>query len=248
MSELLDLIQRRRSSRVAFDPNRRVPKEDLMKILLAASWSPTAHNMQNFEVVVVDDPKQLHAIGDIKSGLSEVFIRENYEQLSFSEEELRRKKTGVLAAMFPPSWRDPKMFSKLEEAAFAEGPSFMKSTIRDCPTLLFVTYDSTRRAPASERDVLGFISLGCVMQNMWLMAEELGIGFQILSAFSSDRAENEVRKILGIPDHLKIGFTARLGYPKSESVESLKKYLRVRRNIGDFSYRNRYGIKIDWAG
>jgi|ERR1035437_9249303 nitroreductase len=245
MSEILDLIQRRRSSRVPFDPNRQVPAEDLKKILSAASWSPTAHNMQNFEVVVVDDPSQLHAIGDIKSGLSEVFIRENYEQLSFSEEELRRKKTGVLAAMFPPSWRDPKMFSKLEEVAFAEGPSFMKSTIRDCTTLLFVTYDSTKRAPASDGDVLGFISLGCVMQNMWLMAEELGIGFQILSAFSSDRVENEVKKILEIPKHMKIGFTARLGYPKAESVESLKKYLRIRRDVGDFSYRNRYGIKID---
>jgi len=245
MSEILELIKRRRSSRVPFDPNRQVPPEDLEKILSAASWSPTAHNMQNFEVVIVDDPGQLHAIGDIKSGLSEAFIRENYQQLSFSEEELRRKKTGVLAAMFPPSWRDPKMFSKMEEVAFAEGPSFMKDTIRDCTTLLFVIYDSTKRAPASEGDVLGFISLGCVMQNMWLMAEELGIGFQILSAFSSDRVENEVKEILAIPEHLKIGFTARLGYPKPEYAQRLKQYLRVRRDVGDFSYRNRYGIRSD---
>ncbi len=245
MSEILELMKRRRSSRGPFDPNRQVPPEDLEKILSAASWSPTAHNMQNFEVVIVDDAGQLHAIGDIKSGLSEVFIRENYQQLSFSEEELRRKKTGVLAAMFPPSWRDPKMFSKMDEVAFAEGTSFMKDTIRDCSTLLFVTYDSSKRAPASVGDVLGFISLGCVMQNMWLMAEELGIGFQILSAFSSDRVEDEVKKILAIPEHLKIGFTARLGYPKPEYANNLKQYLRVRRDVQDFSYRNRYGVKAD---
>jgi hypothetical protein len=27
--------------------------------------------------------------------------------LSFSEEELRRKRTGVLATTFPPAWRKP---------------------------------------------------------------------------------------------------------------------------------------------
>jgi len=244
MSNLLELIRKRRSSRVPFDPGRAVKMQDLNAILTAASWSPTAHNMQNFEAIVVDDPRTLHAIGEIKSGLSETFIRENYQQLSFSEEELKRKKTGVLAAMFPPSWRDPKLFSRLEEAAFAEGPSFMSSTIRDCPTLLFVTRDSRRRAPASEGDVLGFISLGCVMQSMWLMAAELGIGFQILSAFSAERVEAEVQKILGIPAHLKIAFTVRLGYPKPEAAAGLQHYLRVRREVPDFSFHNRYGARL----
>src|ERR1039458_3230702 len=116
----------------------------------------------------------------------------------------------------------------------------MKSTIRDCTTLLFVTYDSTKRAPASDGDVLGFISLGCVMQNMWLMAESLGIGFQILSAFSADRVEREVKKILEIPEAMKIGFTVRLGYAKIDDHIALKKYPSVRREIEDFSYRNRY--------
>ena len=174
MFEILELIKRRRSSRVPFDPTHQIRLDDLKQILDAASWSPTAHNMQNFEILVVDDPNKLQAVGEIKSALSEVFIRENYEQLSFSEEELQRKKTGVLAAMFPASWRDPKLFSKLEDVAFAEGPSFMKDTIRDCPALLFVTYDSRKRAPASEGDVLGLISLGICgsWQSHW------GLGFR----------------------------------------------------------------------
>jgi nitroreductase len=245
MQEILELIKQRHSSRIPFDPARKISLTDLKKILEAASWSPTAHNMQNFEIIVVDDVNTLETIGEIKSAISEVFIKENYAQLSFSEEELRQKKTGVLAAMFPPSWRDPKLFSKLDEVAFAEGPSFMKETIRHSPTLLFVTYDSRKRAPASEGDVLGFISLGCVMQNMWLMSESLGIGYQILSAFSSDKVEKQVKKILEIPEHMKIAFTVRLGYPKKESAESLKQYLRVRRDVADFSYHNQYGNKLE---
>ena len=35
-----------------------------------------------------------------------------------------------------------------------------------------------RRSPG---DVLGMMSLGCVMENMWLMAESLGIRFHILA-------------------------------------------------------------------
>ena len=78
--EILKLIQERRSARGAFDPERPVAKGDLMQILEAGRWSPTAHNMQNFEIVVVDDKKLLQAIGAIRHPVSEVFIRENYER------------------------------------------------------------------------------------------------------------------------------------------------------------------------
>ncbi len=66
--------------------------------------------------------------------------------------------------------------------------------------LLIVIYDARKRAPASEGDVLGLISLGCVMENMWLMAHVLGIGFQVMSVFSGDLEEEKVKKILEIPE------------------------------------------------
>ena len=49
------------------------------KILEAARWAPTAHNMQNFEIVVVDDKKSLAAISEIKRSPNLTFIRENYQ-------------------------------------------------------------------------------------------------------------------------------------------------------------------------
>jgi nitroreductase len=83
------------------------------------------------------------------------------------------------------------------------------------------------------------ISLGCLMQNMWLVASSLGIGFHIQSALSAPRVESEVKKLLGVPEPLRIGFACRIGYPLEEP-----KYLRVRRDIGDFAHRNRYGTKL----
>ncbi len=211
MSDILALIRERRSVRGPFDPERPVSMPDLEQILEAARWSPTAHNMQNFEILVVDAREVLAGLGDISSPVSEIFIRENYAQLAFSEEELRRRKVGILGAMFPAAWRTPG--ADFEQVARESAPSFLRDTIKDSPTVLIVTYDPRKRAPASEGDVLGFISLGCVMENMWLVAQSLGIGCQIMSVFSGDAVEEQVKQILAIPEYMKIAFAARLGYP-----------------------------------
>jgi nitroreductase len=100
MTDILKLIQQRQSTRVPHDPNRPVAKDDLRQIIEAARWAPTAHNMQNFEILVVDDKKVLEKIGNIKSQVSEAFIRENNQQLSFSEEELLQKRLGSLVLCF----------------------------------------------------------------------------------------------------------------------------------------------------
>ena len=235
MSETLKIIQERQSARVPFDKNHPITKEDLLKILEAAKWTPTAHNMQNFDIIVVDDAAVLEKIGCIKSRISEEFLRENYEQLSFSREELLKKKTGILGAMFPPEWVDP---AKISDAVKNAQPMPISQSIRGSPTLLFVVYDSRKRAPASHGDILGFMSLGCLMENMWLVAQSLGIGLQILSAFSAPPVEAEIKKLLGVPEYMKIAYTCRLGYPTSAG-----KYLRVRRDIEDFAYHNKFGNK-----
>ena len=113
MVDFLKLIQERRSMRCPFDPDRPVAKEDITKILEAAKWAPTPHNMQNFEVLVVDKKDVLDRLGGIKSHVTETFLRENYAQLSFSEEELLTKKVGLLGTAFPSSWRDPQISKKL---------------------------------------------------------------------------------------------------------------------------------------
>ena len=85
-------------------------------------------------------------------------------------------------------------------------------------------------------DVLGFLSLGCVMENMWLMAQEMGIGFQVMSVFGSTSVEKKVKRILNIPEYMKIAFAWRLGYP----ISGPSKYFRVRRDIETLAHHNRF--------
>jgi nitroreductase len=237
---ILKLIQQRKSSRVPFDPRRPVGKRQLRQIMEAARWTPTAHNMQNFEVLVVDDAKLLQRLGEVESRTSLEFLRENLQQLSSSRKELLQKKVGILGTNFPPSWRDP---AKLEETVRESPHQRLSQTINGSPTLLIVVYDSRKRAPASKGDVLGILSLGCLMENMWLVAESRGIGFQVMSVFSGDLVERSVKRLLSIPEHMKIAYAIRLGYP----IRKPTGYLRVRRDIERIAHHNRYGDIGNWG-
>lgn len=236
MSDLLTIIQKRYSERAPFDSDKQVPKADMEKILEAARWAPTSHNMQNFEVVIVDDETVLKRFSDLNASPSPDFIRENFEQLSMTEEELSQKRVGILGTQFPPTWQDRALL----ETAIKERPLLnLGMLVNGAPTILLLLYDTRKRAPASPGDMLGAVSLGCVMENMWLMAESLNIGFQMLSMFGSP-VQKEVKKILDIPDHMVVLCAIRLGYPFARSES-----LRIRRETGSFAYRNAYGKKFE---
>jgi len=226
-------IKARCSSRVPFDSERFVPDRDLQRILEAARWAPTPHNMQNFEIIVVDDPAILEKIAAVRSSPSETFLRENYQQLCFSEDELLRRRTGLLASMFPLSWRtsdaSPGDSKEMQH-------SFLGFALQDSPMLLIALHDTRKRAPASEGDLLGVMSLGCLLQNMWLMAGALGVSVQVLSALSEGNTEPMLHQILDIPGYMRIAFACRLGYPRAAPG----KYLRVRREVPEFTHYNRY--------
>jgi nitroreductase len=234
MNAMSKAIKNRLSARGPYDLHRSVSQEDLQQILEAARWAPTAHNMQNFEIILVDDKTLLKKLGNLKSPVSQAFIRENHALLSFSVEELKQRKVGILGTWFPAFMRDLSIKPTAEEKT----SSFQGSLVKKNPVLLVVVFDPGKRAPASRGDTLGFMSLGCVMQNMWLMASSLGLSFHIVSSFNDGAVETKAKKILGIPKNLKIAFTCRLGYASSS-----ERYLRVRRDVKDFTSYNRYGDK-----
>ena len=148
---------------------------------------------------------------------------------------LKRKKIGILAAGFPPDWVDP---TKISQVARESAPIPLENSIRGSPTLLMVFYDPRKKAPAQAVDVYGFMSLGCLMENIWLAAQSLGISMQILSLSATVSVEKELKQILEVPEHLKIAYTIRLGYPIVQV-----KHLQVRRDITDFTHYNKFGSK-----
>ena len=77
------------------------------------------------------------------------------------------------------------------------------------------------------------------MENMWLMAQSLGISVHILSMFSRITVEKEVKRVLHVPEYMKVAFAVRLGYPVSKQA----KRLRVRRDMEMLTHHNEFGNK-----
>jgi len=59
----------------------------------------------------VDDPNTLTLIGKLPAEMSEDYLKENYALLSTSEAELRKRKIGTLATIYPRAWVDPEAWS-----------------------------------------------------------------------------------------------------------------------------------------
>ena len=232
--ELLDLMMARHSARGAFDPDRPLDPDVLHLILRAATWAPTAHNMQNFEFVVVRDKSLLQRLSELQSAASPEFIKENYAQLSFSDDELAAKKTGLLASQFPPEW----VSAEAQEGRLAPEPAPLGPQVSDGPVLMVMHYDPSRRAPSSEGDFLGNISLGCVIENMWLMATSLGIGFHIISSLAGEPLVGQVKQLLAIPEGRQVALAIRLGYELEDAQTP-----RVRRELTDFVSRDNWAPK-----
>lgn len=224
------LIETRHSSRVPFDPAWRVTEHEIAQLIEAARWAPTAHNMQNFRLVVVDDPATLAELAAIRSRISPEFIVENYAQLSWSEDELEHRGTGLLGTMFPPAWwtDDPACAPRDASRSLGE-------VVAGAPLVIVVVYDPTRRAPASEGDQLGLISLGCVLENMWLIAAAARLDAQVVSAFATGGAEPEVKRVLGVPSAWRVAFALRVGHALVASHAH-----RVRRSPAAIVVRNRF--------
>jgi len=232
--ELIQLIKERKSSRIPFDENRPVDPNTLQTVLEAATWAPTAHNMQNFEIIVVDDKSVLKKLSELKSSVSPVFLQENYPQLSFSEEELKKRKTGILASQFPPSWLSPEA----QQGKLHQPASGLGKMVSNGPVLLLILYNPNHRAPASEGDFLGVMSLGFMLENLWLTATAQGLNVHIVSAFGNEPLANEVKNLLDIPSELMITLGIRLGYTEKD-----ERRLRVRREVKDFVSYNQYRKK-----
>lgn len=232
--DILQLAQKRKSSRMPFDENRAIAPDDLHIILEAAAYAPTAHNMQNFQIVVIDDKSLLSALSELDSPpVSPEFIQENLREVSFTEDELNRRKTGMLASQFPPAWFTPEA---RQGRIDAQPQHKLGEEVRKGPILLLVLYDPNRRAPGSEGDFLGIMSLGFMMENMWLAATAQDIGLRIISAFGDDPLASEVKKIIGIPSSLKIALGCRLGYPIGKGTVKA----RLHRDVQDFVFMNKY--------
>jgi len=146
-----------------------------------------------------------------------IVLRNGTENMSTARESIRlqiqrnAKKLG-LASMFIPSLRKKgKTFSKrLNEMSKTGIPSMGVAPV-------YIVVAERKGFPPVEKQ-----SIAHVMENMWLKATALGLGFQLISATGMMSKDKEFMSLLG----LKIGDYelggCLIGYPKSPAQKSEK--------------------------
>ena len=110
-----------------------------------------------------------------------------------------------------------------------DGAATMIAALGEAPVIIFVT-GPVIYPPAAPIEQFTWSALYPAAQNILLAARALGLGSVFTTLHMT--AEATVRKVLGLPDHIKIAATIPLGWPDAK-FGPVK-----RRPVEDFVHRN----------
>ena len=181
MVDLTETIQQRRSIRRY--TQKPISPEKIRKILEAATWSPSAHNAQPWQFIVLFEEESKCNLAD---AMGEAWLRE-------------LKKDGI-----------PKLTRESSVRSSADKFSTAPALILACLTLEAMDSYPDEKRKLIEHE-LAVQSLGAAIQNLLLTAHAEGIGacWYCAPTFCKDA----VRKTLKIPKEIEPQALITLGYP-----------------------------------
>lgn len=152
MSDLLKLIEARRSIRKFKD--KPVPKEDMLKIIKAASMAPSGSNQQNWHFIVIADKATKEKMADavrqaIKDLLSKVSSKKAQEEIS--------------------SYSRYFTF-------FSQAPVVICAVEKPYDSLIGRLIEKYRPAYSREKSTSGIQGVAAAIENLLLAAAALGYG------------------------------------------------------------------------
>jgi nitroreductase len=182
-----------------------VPREAIEKLIDAATKAPNGGNHQPWEFIVITDRDLIAKVGQI----------------------YREAWLGALGATPPPN-----------ESSVYRAARYLAHHMPEVPAMILVCADHTRGSTPytpGEPIVRGRYasSIWLAVQNLFLAARSLGIGTRLTTAHL--RREEEVKALLGIPDHVETMALIPLGYPQGRFGPT------SRRPAREVTSYNRYG-------
>ena len=236
-----ELVKFRRSSRWLFSTRKQIPDGDLNKILEAARHAPTPHNRQPYEIIVVKDREVIKQISEVEIRLSKEEV-DGHIFWTKSKEELESKGVGVQVDVVPKFVHDLKDKPELidDDEFWKKTMGLFSTVIQAASVLLIVIFNPKLPGIGPLKNVWGMLSVGAVMQNIWLAANDLGISANLVSSQTMTvESKRKLHEILHVPKEYRILFLFRLGYEGK-----FGKYgTPYRRKLEDFVHLDRFSNK-----
>jgi nitroreductase len=224
--DIFETIVNRRTTNTAF-ADKKVSHEHIEMLIKMASHAPSHFNSQPWRFIVITDESVIGKIakiaGDSMVQLMEDgrFWKQYRKYFRFSEEEIEKTKDGIhidhVPAVLKPfvrtvfsekggkvmaKFKVPRILGNDEEKLVARSPVLF---------VILLTKDEYKKEELS--GFYSVISMGAVIQNLWLTTTALGIGMQFISTPGEIPENwNAISSLLGVPDDYEMMAIFRMGY------------------------------------
>jgi nitroreductase len=261
-ADLFEAIRTRRTTNGAFKPDP-IDPEHLRTILEMASHAPSHFNSQPWRFLVIQDAACRAAIADIAGHSMRMLIEEGtfWQRYSkyfrFSQDEVDRTSDGIhfdnMPAMLKPFARyvlSPKGGAVINKFQVPRvlGHDAHK-LVAASPLLLGITLTRNEYQPDQLSGLYSVISLGAVIQTIWVTANALGIGMQFVSTPMEVEGQWEkIVELLEVPDDQALLVLFRLGYvDPSVKRPTIDWSSPQRKGIAELAFAERWGVPLDRA-
>ncbi len=256
---LFDAIVNRKTTNTAF-ADKKVSDEHVETLIKMASHSPSHFNSQPWRFIIIEDESLIKKIARI-SGDSMVqlmddgrFWKQYRKYFRFSEEEAEITKDGIHIDHLP-AYLKPFAKSIFSEAGGKVISKFKVSRILGndeeklvaASPILFVillTKDEYKKDQLS--GLYSVISMGAVIQTLWLTTTSLGIGMQFIST-PGEIPENwkAISELVNVSEDYEMMAIFRMGYIDPDIKRpSIDWKSSQRKSVDELAFKNKFGNRL----
>lgn len=257
--DLHEAIRRRHTTNGAFADRPIEPRHKRLILELAAR-APSHFNSQPWRFIVVEDAERRQRLGEIAGDSMRQLMEEGrfFQQyrrfFRLTPEEVEQTKDGIHFDHVPSVL---KPFTKylFTERAVAMLNTFQvprvlandaRKLVATSPMLLGIALSRELYVPGELTGLYTLISLGAVIQTIWLTATSLGIGMQFVSTPQEIPAQwARVSALLGIPADYELMVLFRLGYEDpSLKRPTIDWTSPQRKGIAELAFQEQWGTPL----
>lgn len=227
--ELFDCIEKRRTTNTKFLPDI-VPVSEIEHLIKLASHSPSHFNSQPWRFIAINDKKIISNIakiaGDSMTKLMDdgTFWKRYRKYFRFSLKEIEATGDGIyidkLPAFLKPfskqifSEAGGKIISKFKVSKILGNDE--QELVETSPLLLGIMLDKSEYVKNELSGFYSVISLGAVIQTLWLSTTAKKMGMQFVSTPGEFKEKwIECSELLGVPKDFELAAMFRIGYVDS---------------------------------
>ncbi|MBK9332529.1 MAG: nitroreductase family protein [Ignavibacteria bacterium] len=256
--DLFDAIKNRRTANSKF-ADKDISEEHIELLIRMASHSPSHFNSQPWRFIIIDDKEIIKKIaviaGDAMTELMDDgrFWKQYRKYFRFSVEEMEKSKDGIhidhLPVFLKPfaksifSEAGGKVISKFKVSRILGNDE--EKLVSSSPLLfaIILTKDEYKREELS--GFYSVISMGAVIQTLWLVTTSVGMGMQFISTPGEIPVKwKAISDILNVNDDYELMAVFRMGYTDPEIKRPTIDWKSSQRKEPDeLAFRNKFSGK-----